>query len=183
MRDAVEVNVHSHFNSCCVLRVSQEEFCSLWCDLQKDRPELLSVLEGILIHAVSHLQDSIRERDSLEQALRRCRLPPTVLEMWKTININYAVFNCEFYSLNSDFFSCFRRESEHDQVVRSIYEEMESQIREEREKRLTQVQTRAVWFRLFCHLTKTIIFIAFNQFTVKSRKVLDRSREGNSRRS
>ncbi|XP_070828702.1 EF-hand calcium-binding domain-containing protein 4A [Chaetodon trifascialis] len=79
----------------------QQELCSLWCDLQRDRPELLCVLEGILIHAVSHLQDSIRERDSLEQALRR-------------------------------------RENEHDQVIRSIYEEMEIQIREEREKRLAQ---------------------------------------------
>uniref|UniRef100_A0A3Q3VYW9 EF-hand domain-containing protein n=1 Tax=Mola mola TaxID=94237 RepID=A0A3Q3VYW9_MOLML len=82
----------------------QQAFSALWCDLQKERPELLSVLEGILIHAVSHLQDSIRERDCLEQALRR--------------------------------------QSEHDQVVRSIYEEMESQIREEREKRLTQESMR-----------------------------------------
>lgn len=79
----------------------QQEFSSLWCDLQRDRPELLILLEGILTHAVSHLQDSIRERDSLEQAL--CR-----------------------------------RENEHDQVVRSIYEEMESQMREEREKHLAQ---------------------------------------------
>ncbi|XP_059190254.1 EF-hand calcium-binding domain-containing protein 4A isoform X2 [Centropristis striata] len=79
----------------------QQELSSLWCELQRDRPDLLSVLEGVLIHAVSHLQDSIRERDSLEQALRR-------------------------------------RENEHDHVVRSIYEEMESQIREEREKRLAQ---------------------------------------------
>ncbi|XP_044050483.1 EF-hand calcium-binding domain-containing protein 4A isoform X4 [Siniperca chuatsi] len=83
----------------------QQEFCSLWCELQRDRPELLSVLEGVLIHAVSHLQDSIRERDSLEQALRR-------------------------------------RESEHDQVVRSIYEEMENQIREEREKGLAKDSIR-----------------------------------------
>ncbi|XP_035520202.1 EF-hand calcium-binding domain-containing protein 4A isoform X1 [Morone saxatilis] len=79
----------------------QLELSSLWCDLQRDRPELVDALEGVLIQAVSHLQDSIRERDSLEQALRR-------------------------------------RESEHDQVIRSIYEEMESQIREEREKRLAQ---------------------------------------------
>lgn len=50
---------------------SQRGFISLWYELQKDRPELLSVLEGILIHAVSQLQDCIRERDSLEQALRR----------------------------------------------------------------------------------------------------------------
>ncbi|XP_055365445.1 EF-hand calcium-binding domain-containing protein 4A isoform X2 [Betta splendens] len=80
---------------------NQEELCCLWCEVQRDRPELLSVLEGILIHAASHLQDSNRERDSLEQALQR-------------------------------------RESEHDQVVRSIYEEMENQIREEREKRLSR---------------------------------------------
>ncbi|KAM3609131.1 uncharacterized protein V6R79_009998 [Siganus canaliculatus] len=83
----------------------QQEFCSLWCDLQRERPELLTVLEGILIHAVSHIQDSVKERDSLEQAL-------------------------------------LRKENEHDQVVRSIYEEMESQIHEEREKRLTQESIR-----------------------------------------
>ncbi|XP_067359095.1 EF-hand calcium-binding domain-containing protein 4A isoform X3 [Channa argus] len=83
----------------------QQELCSFWCELQRDRPELVSVLEEILVHAVSHLQDSIRERDSLEQALRR-------------------------------------RESEHDQVVRSIYEEMENQIREEREKHLAQDSIR-----------------------------------------
>ncbi|KAM7414682.1 hypothetical protein PAMA_019479 [Pampus argenteus] len=80
---------------------NQQELCSLWCELQRHRPDLLNALEGVLFHAVSNLQDSIRERDSLEQALRR-------------------------------------RESEHDQVVRSIYEEMENQIRDEREKRLTQ---------------------------------------------
>ncbi|XP_068615338.1 EF-hand calcium-binding domain-containing protein 4A-like [Brachionichthys hirsutus] len=84
---------------------NQQEFSSLWCDLQRDRPELLSILESILVHAVSHLQDSIRERDSLEQALRR-------------------------------------RESEHDQVVRSIYEEMEGQIREEKDKRQAQERVR-----------------------------------------
>ncbi|XP_041794416.1 EF-hand calcium-binding domain-containing protein 4A [Chelmon rostratus] len=83
----------------------QQEFCSLWCDLHRDRPELLCVLEGILVHAVSHLQDSIRERDSLEQALRR-------------------------------------REDEHDQVVRSIYEEMEIQIQEDREKRMSEESVR-----------------------------------------
>ncbi|XP_060891472.1 EF-hand calcium-binding domain-containing protein 4A [Labrus mixtus] len=83
----------------------QQDLCSLWCDLQRERPELLSVLEDVLIHAVSHLQDSVRERDSLEQALRR-------------------------------------RESEHDQVVRSIYEEMETQIQEHREKLLVQDSVR-----------------------------------------
>uniref|UniRef100_A0A8C6KZI2 Calcium release activated channel regulator 2B n=1 Tax=Nothobranchius furzeri TaxID=105023 RepID=A0A8C6KZI2_NOTFU len=75
----------------------QQELCSLWCELQRGRPELLTSLEYVLVHAVSHLQDTIRERDNLEQALRR-------------------------------------RESEHDQMIRSIYDEMENQIREEREK-------------------------------------------------
>ncbi|XP_029991977.1 EF-hand calcium-binding domain-containing protein 4A isoform X1 [Sphaeramia orbicularis] len=83
----------------------QQELCTLWCDLQRDRPELLNVLEGVLVHAVSHLQDSIRDRDSLEQALRR-------------------------------------RELEHDRVVRSIYEEVETQVREEREKYLAQDSIR-----------------------------------------
>ncbi|AWP08356.1 putative EF-hand calcium-binding domain-containing protein 4A-like [Scophthalmus maximus] len=83
----------------------QQELCSMWCELQRDRPELLSVLESVLIHTVSHLKDSIRERDSLEQALRR-------------------------------------RESEHDQVVRSIYEEMENQLREERQKYQAQDSIR-----------------------------------------
>ncbi|XP_038134119.1 EF-hand calcium-binding domain-containing protein 4A isoform X2 [Cyprinodon tularosa] len=79
----------------------QQELFSLWNDLQRDSPELLNAMEALLVHAVSHLQDAIRERDTLEQALRR-------------------------------------RESEHDQVVRSIYEEMESQIREEKEKWVAQ---------------------------------------------
>ncbi|XP_054895056.1 EF-hand calcium-binding domain-containing protein 4A isoform X3 [Poeciliopsis prolifica] len=75
----------------------QQELFTLWCDLQRDSPELLSALESLLVHAVSNLQDAIKERNTLEQAL-------------------------------------LRRESEHDKMVRSIYEEMESQIREEKEK-------------------------------------------------
>ncbi|KAF3854896.1 hypothetical protein F7725_022951 [Dissostichus mawsoni] len=94
------VNILTELGADKVLK-DQQELSFVWCELQRDRPELLSILEGILIHAVSHLQDSIRERDSLEQALRR-------------------------------------REIEHDQVVRSINEEMENQIREEREKHLAQ---------------------------------------------
>ncbi|XP_008410369.1 EF-hand calcium-binding domain-containing protein 4A [Poecilia reticulata] len=74
-----------------------QELFTLWCELQRDSPELLSALESLLVHAVSNLQDAIRERDTLEQAL-------------------------------------IRRESEHDKMVRSIYEEMENQIREEKEK-------------------------------------------------
>ncbi|XP_075996820.1 EF-hand calcium-binding domain-containing protein 4A isoform X2 [Genypterus blacodes] len=81
------------------------EVCSLWCELHRDRPALLSVLEDVLAHTVSHFQDSLRERDSLEQALRR-------------------------------------RECEHDQVVRSMYEEMENQLREERERRVSQDSIR-----------------------------------------
>ncbi|XP_014901711.1 EF-hand calcium-binding domain-containing protein 4A isoform X1 [Poecilia latipinna] len=81
----------------------KQELFTLWCELQRDSPELLSALESLLVHAVSNLQDAIRERDTLEQAL-------------------------------------LRRESEHDKMVRSIYEEMESQIREEKEKWAAQVQ-------------------------------------------
>ncbi|CAL8261720.1 unnamed protein product [Merluccius merluccius] len=79
----------------------QWEVSSLWSELQSERPELLANLEDILVHAVAHLQDTAKERDSLEQALRR-------------------------------------RESEHDCIVRSIYEEMESQLKEEREKQRNQ---------------------------------------------
>ncbi|XP_026094185.1 EF-hand calcium-binding domain-containing protein 4A-like isoform X1 [Carassius auratus] len=76
----------------------QWELCTLWCELQRDKPELLDVLEEVLSHTVSNLQDALKERDNLEQALRR-------------------------------------REEDHDRVVRSIYEDMESQLKEEREKR------------------------------------------------
>ncbi|KAJ8402934.1 hypothetical protein AAFF_G00362480 [Aldrovandia affinis] len=83
----------------------QWELRALWCGLRRERPELLCILEDLLSHTVSHLQDALKERDNLEQALRR-------------------------------------RECDHDQVVRSIYEEMESQIREEKAKRLAQDSMR-----------------------------------------
>ncbi|XP_065133538.1 EF-hand calcium-binding domain-containing protein 4A isoform X2 [Paramisgurnus dabryanus] len=76
----------------------QRELCSLWCELRRDKPELLSALEEVLSYTVSHLQDALKERDNLEQTLRR-------------------------------------REEDHDQVVRSMFEDMESQLKEEREKR------------------------------------------------
>uniref|UniRef100_A0A671KPZ3 Calcium release activated channel regulator 2B n=1 Tax=Sinocyclocheilus anshuiensis TaxID=1608454 RepID=A0A671KPZ3_9TELE len=76
----------------------QWELCTLWCELQRDKPELLGVLEEVLSYTVSHLQDTLKERDNLEQALRR-------------------------------------REEDHDRVVRSMYEDMESQLKEEKEKR------------------------------------------------
>ncbi|XP_042559733.1 EF-hand calcium-binding domain-containing protein 4A isoform X2 [Clupea harengus] len=79
----------------------QWQLCALWSELHRERPELLSVLEEVFSQAVAHLQDSLREKESLEQAL-------------------------------------IRREYEHDREVQSIYEDMESQIREEREKRKAQ---------------------------------------------
>ncbi|XP_028823316.1 EF-hand calcium-binding domain-containing protein 4A-like isoform X1 [Denticeps clupeoides] len=79
----------------------QWELCDLWVQLQTERPQMLNALEELLTHVLTHLQDSLRERESLEQALRR-------------------------------------REYDHDRVVRSIYEDMEHQIKEEREKRATQ---------------------------------------------
>uniref|UniRef100_A0AAY4BU20 EF-hand domain-containing protein n=1 Tax=Denticeps clupeoides TaxID=299321 RepID=A0AAY4BU20_9TELE len=82
----------------------QWELCDLWVQLQTERPQMLSALEELLTHVLTHLQDSLRERESLEQALRR-------------------------------------REYDHDRVVRSIYEDMEHQIKEEREKRATQVRS------------------------------------------
>lgn len=94
---------------------------------------MLSVLEGILVHAVSHLQDTMKERDSLEQALRRSHLPSNTFIL-SSLTVSVWIMLRFFF-----FFFCIRRESEHDQVVRSIYEEMESQIREEREKLLVQV--------------------------------------------
>ncbi|KAK1789650.1 hypothetical protein P4O66_015554, partial [Electrophorus voltai] len=75
----------------------QSELFSLWCGLQRDRPDLMSVLEHVLSHAVALVQDYQRERDSLEQTLRR-------------------------------------REDDHDKMVRSLYEDLENQIKEEREK-------------------------------------------------
>lgn len=130
---------------CVVLCVSQWELCSLWCELQRDRPELMTVLEDVLAHAVSHLQDSLKERDSLEQALRRFSpSPPLHIIISKSRNFcptsprkSFQIVNCSYLHL-----LCFllRRETDHDRVVRSLYEEMESQVREEREKRLAQVQ-------------------------------------------
>ncbi|XP_056595533.1 EF-hand calcium-binding domain-containing protein 4A-like isoform X2 [Triplophysa dalaica] len=80
------------------LFTDHRELCSLWFELQRDKPELLGVLEEVLSYTVSHLQDALKERDNLEQKL--CR-----------------------------------REEDHDRVVRSMYEDMESQLKEEREKR------------------------------------------------
>ena len=61
--------------------VSQWEVSSLWCELQRERPELLTVLDNILAHAVAVVQDSTKEKDSLEQALRRFLLAPDWLHV------------------------------------------------------------------------------------------------------
>ncbi|XP_072291987.1 EF-hand calcium-binding domain-containing protein 4A [Eucyclogobius newberryi] len=76
---------------------SRAELCSLWCELKENSPALLALLEEVLAQALLYLQDSLRERDSLERVLRR-------------------------------------REVEHDQMIRSLYEEMENQMSEEKEK-------------------------------------------------
>ncbi|KAA0724693.1 EF-hand calcium-binding domain-containing protein 4A [Triplophysa tibetana] len=89
------------------LFTDHRELCSLWFELQRDKPELLGVLEEVLSYTVSHLQDALKERDNLEQKL--CR-----------------------------------REEDHDQAVRSIYEDMESQLKEEREKRQNLDSVRQV---------------------------------------
>nr|XP_023675382.1 EF-hand calcium-binding domain-containing protein 4A isoform X1 [Paramormyrops kingsleyae]XP_023675383.1 EF-hand calcium-binding domain-containing protein 4A isoform X1 [Paramormyrops kingsleyae]XP_023675385.1 EF-hand calcium-binding domain-containing protein 4A isoform X1 [Paramormyrops kingsleyae]XP_023675386.1 EF-hand calcium-binding domain-containing protein 4A isoform X1 [Paramormyrops kingsleyae] len=88
-----------------LLKDGQWEAHVLWRSLRRDHPELLCVLEELLSHAVSQMRDAMKERDSLEHALRR-------------------------------------RELDHDQVVRSIYEEMENQVREEKEKRHTENSVR-----------------------------------------
>ncbi|KAL2093767.1 hypothetical protein ACEWY4_011079 [Coilia grayii] len=89
------------------LFTDQWELCSLWGELHRERPELLGMLKEVLSHAVTHLHDSLKERDSLEQAMRR-------------------------------------KEHEHHREVRSIYEDMESQIKEERDKRIAQDSMKPV---------------------------------------
>lgn len=166
---------------CIVLCVSQQELSTLWCELQRDRPEMLTFLEGILVHAVSHLQDTIKERDNLEQALRRLHLPSNSLilnSLTMSVSILLSLYNF-FPTLL--FFSAL---DERANMIRlfGLYTR-KWKVKSKRRKRDSWL--RYIYVLVSPTLVLEVLFkLAFNQIIVKSRTVLNRRRMGkNLRRS
>ncbi|KFV67031.1 EF-hand calcium-binding domain-containing protein 4A, partial [Dryobates pubescens] len=81
------------------------ELRELWARLRRERPELLAGFEEFLGRVASYIQEVNRERETMEQALKR-------------------------------------KESDHDREVRCLYEEMEQQIKAERERLICQEALR-----------------------------------------
>lgn len=147
----------------CVSVSSQREFVSLWHELQKDRPELLSVLEGILIHAVSQLQDCIRERDSLEQALRRFCLPPSCPPH---PHDDMPEFCSALFIYPCVLFQAGKRT----RPDRSVHLRRRGKPDSGGERETFDAGLDVCYFHRFCHGPKMSIFMSFEQFIVKLRK-------------